>query len=430
MSEAKGEANVEEKAEEVLACPVCGAEVRPIETPTGITYRCDSCRKFVTPRKRGEVPLEEVLKPAEIEMTERVVEELAGKLRTVYGISKQKVVAIIDTIRGNPNIALNPMNLFMHIKQLEPRAHDYHLWIVINGLFQKLRTAGWMGVVPPFQTIQQQMYQQQPWMYGGWQWQQPYQQAPFTFGYGAPVYTPGRRTPSPPMKVVVEGQEVETDMAGYMAWRRWESDRKKDEAERREHELRMKKLEAEIKEIESRATGAKREGEEKVEVEVEGQKFTVPASLAPAYLALRGPKESEETKKLRDDVSKLRDELHKKEIESLERQIGDIAQKLENQPSFWEQLKGFEEVSERLGYKRSGRTALDVLDSLGERVDQRAQQIISRFPGVGEEFRPEVTRTVEEREREARRLEKRLERSKEVLQAEDDLLRAAAKVKV
>ena len=419
------EAPEKKSEEEQYVCSLCRATVVPvvIETDRGPRYKCPECGKLMHPTPIGEVPPGEVLKPAEIEMTESIVEELAGKLHTVYGISKQKALAIIDTVKGNPAIALNPMNLFMHISQLEPRVNAYHLWTVLSGIFQRLKSVGWAGMIPAFQTLQQQMYQQQPLMYG---WQQPYQQPPFAFGYDQSGYRPESRMSPTPMKTVIEGQEIQTDMAGYMAWRRWESEKKKDEQEAREHGLRMRKLESEIKEIESKATGVGRV-EEKVEVEIEGKKFSVPVSLAPAYLALSKPKESEELKELRKELASEREERHKTELGHMESRID----QLERQPSFIDQLEAWEHGAERMGFKRGGRTAIDVVETGIEKVTtgmdrlgERAEKILAG----GKEFRPEITRAPSEREKKAGEIEKRLEKGEEILAAEDRLLKAASKL--
>jgi len=128
-------------------------------------------------------------------MTEQVVQLLSKRLYTVYGISKTKAMAIIDTIKGNPGIALNPMNLFVHIKQLEPRANDYHLWIVINGVFEELKSQGWRGTVPPFPIMQQitststpfqPYYMQPPYPYHTYPQQYPYSYSPSYQPYGFP----------------------------------------------------------------------------------------------------------------------------------------------------------------------------------------------------------------------------------------------------
>jgi DNA-directed RNA polymerase subunit RPC12/RpoP len=452
-NEIEGEAEaVEEEAEvekrppeEKLVCPNCGSPVRPIETPVGISYRCDNCKRFVTPKKIGEAPLE-VLKPPEIELTEKVIQELSSKLRNVYGISREKAMAIIDTLKGNPNIALNPMNLYIHIKQLEPRANDYHLYLVISSIFQSLRASGWSGVIPPFAIFQQELVRAFPFLsyqpafygypsYGYW-----YQPAPYGYpypypGYGYPGLYEHPRASSTPMKIVIDNQEITTDVAGYMAWKRFKMEEEQREREKQRWELEMKKLEAEIKAIEAGRSEGRRE--EMVEIEIEGTKCKVPASAAPAYLALKRPKEDEETRKLRDEISKLKDELHKREVEALQREIGDLRdeiKELRNQPSLWEQLDTLEKAAEKIGMKRGGRTTIDVIESGIDKISaglkdlgERAERILTS--GVGKEFRPEVKMGPAEREKKVEEIERKLEKGRELLEIEDKLVRAAAKLK-
>lgn len=248
-------------------------------------------------------------------------------------------------------------------------------------------------------------------------YQYPYA-CPYPIYQPYPVYQPHviqhwpdlrRQPPVPPRtyKVVIEGQEITTDEEGYRAWLQYKKDLEERELKKEEHTLRVKKLEEEIKSL----AGGGRHYDEMVDVEYKGQKIKLPQSAA--YILISQLREDE----LRKRIDEERDARIKAEIEAV------------RQPSLIEQLKHIEATAPMLGYHKGGRTVLDVLDSLGERIDQRAQQIISRMPSAGAEFKPEITRTPEERTRAVEEIKKRLERSAEMIAAENELLEAAAKVK-
>ena len=117
-------------------------------------------------------------------------------------------------------------------------------------------------------------------------------------------------------------------------------------------------------------------------------------------------------------------------MESLSGEVRALREEVRSRPSLGEELEALEKVAGRIGMKKGGRTALDVLETGLERVDERAKQILQKMPPTpGEEFRPEVSRGPQEREEKAREIEERLEKGKELLEAEDKLLRAASKFK-
>ena len=124
-------------------------------------------------------------------------------------------------------------------------------------------------------------------------------------------------------------------------------------------------------------------------------------------------------------------DLQLKFFEFLSDRIRSLEEKIHNQPSFFEQLAGFEKVLNVLGYHKGGKSTVDVLDSLAERLDQRAAQLLSKIQvaPAGGEWKPEVKRTPEERARKAEEIKQKLERSEEILQAEQALIEAAAKVR-
>jgi hypothetical protein len=233
-----------------------------------------------------------------------------------------------------------------------------------------------------------------------------------------PQYQPPK--PTKTYKVVVEGQEIETDEAGFMAWQRYKKEMEEYELKKKQYELEMKKLEEEIrKTVEER--GAK---ETLVPVKIGEKEYQIPASLAPLYL-----KGGDETSKKIDELSRKleeeREARHKAELETLKRDL----EEMRKRPGFFEELKAFQEIAPMLGFQKGGRTTADLIDALAERFDQRAQQLLAKIPAPGSEWRPEVKRTPEERVQKAEEIKQKLAKSEEILQAEDELIRSAAKVR-
>ncbi|MEM1750724.1 MAG: C2H2-type zinc finger protein [Desulfurococcaceae archaeon] len=347
--------------------------------------------------------------PPEVEIIDKAIEFLRERLPQVYGIEKYDRI-VINALRDDPRPLINPNLLHAFIKSIAPRAHDSHLSVhVINPLYARFpnlpqavvkyfessqphQYAMYMGA-PPGYTLHQPLYY--PPYHQVSQYLYPHFTPPYT--YPAPLSPPYYPPPMPrrTYKVVVDGQEVETDESGYMAWQRFLREREESERRRQEHEMMMKKLEIEIKK-------ALEEG--------------------------GGRREDELNKRIEEISRKLdeeRERRHQAELELLKREIDE----LKKRPSLLEELSIYEHIAERLGFKKGGRTTIDLLESFVERLDQRAAQILSKVPAPGSEWRPEIKRTPEERARKAEEIMKRLEKSEEVLKLEEELIKAAAKIK-
>jgi len=414
----------EEGKETKYNCSLCGAVVVPerVQTPTGIRYKCPECKKFMKPLTKEEVKKEEErgpLPPTEVEMTDRVKEILAKELPRVYGIprkeSSKRIDAILDTL--SPAAATDPWNLHNHIKNFAPNADDRHLESIINKVFWQLEEEGY---IPKEQEYEPRYGRRSVFPRRGYQPRYAPRERGLREHYYEEDYDdydePVRRRSR--MKVVVDGQEIETDFEGYMAWQRFKREEGEEKQRTEEHELAMKKLEAEIKKI-TEETGGSKNTEPLVKVKVGEEAIEVPASIAPLYL--KG--DDKTLKDMQDKLEKEREERHKAEMQRLE-------EKIDNQPSFIEQLQAIQQTAPLVGYQKGGRTTLDILDSIGERIDERAGQLLNKMPTPGGEFKPEVTRTPEERRRTAETIKKRLEKSEEILTAEDELMKAASKVRI
>ncbi|MEM3390600.1 MAG: hypothetical protein QW491_14525 [Thermoproteota archaeon] len=401
-----------EKAEYI--CDVCG---KVFDNENSLLMH--RLRSHKLPTKEGGVGVE-APKPPEVETIEEAIAFIKERLTQVYGVGKNDRI-IVKALEDDPTPLRDGNLLHAFIKSLAPRAYDAHLSTsVIKPLYVRFPNLAqavdkYLGGTQP---------QQAPYAY-----QQTYG---YTFYYPSPTYPPSypfyppstyaqpyphfAYQPKPPKtyKIVVEGQEIETDESGFMAWQRFLREKEEDKRRAQEHELIMKKLEAEIKKI-AEETG--KGSEPTVPIKIGDREVRVPAYLAPLYL-----KGDEESKK---EIEKLREELHRKEIEALQRDL----EELKKRPGFFEELRSFQEIAPMLGFQKGGRTTADLLDSLAERLDQRAAQLLNKIPAPGGEWKPEVKRTPEERAQKAEEIKRRLERSEEILQIEDELIKAAAKIK-
>jgi len=382
-----------EESTETYECPDCGKEFgseQALNSHIGQIHKEEEETEGV-----GE---EEGLKPPEVEFIDTAIEKLKSQLPSVYGISDQRARNIIGTLQDNPSLLQSPQTLYMHIKQLASQANDYHLSIIINSIFEG----------------QQQPSPQQPPMLFGQQQPQP-QGVP-------PIFPPFQQQGTNPY-VPQPYQGGQTNPQAQQLQQAQTQER--IQQSREEHDLRMKKLEQEIKET------SKGEEKEKVPVEFGDTTIQVPADLAPLYLMQQQESgESEQIQELRGKIEEERKEREKAERESLRKEIEHLRDEVENQPSLAEQIQSVEALSKRMGYSRTGMSTIDLLNQGISRMDKRAKQLLQRMPPGGEEgFEPEISRTPNERRRKAEQIEKQMERSDELIEAENALIEAASKVR-
>ncbi|MEM4819537.1 MAG: hypothetical protein QXQ91_04440 [Nanopusillaceae archaeon] len=344
--------------------------------------------------------------PPEVEVINSAIEFLKERLPQVYGIEKYDKI-IVNSLREDPRPLTNPTTLHAFIKSIAPRAYDSHLSVhVINPLYARFPNLP-QAVVKYFESVylsSQPSYVQPPVVVNP---TTTYYQ-PYHMPYNLPVHVYNLTYPYhwyhyvPPLKplktykVVVDGQEIETDESGFMAWQKFLKDRE-------EHELRMKKLEVEIKKM-------LEEGSRESKKEEEARR-----------------REDELKSKIEELSRKLdeeRERRHQAELEIVKREL----EELKKRPSIVEEIAIYEEIAKRLGFHKGGRTTIDILESLVDRIDQRAAQILSKIPAGGE-WKPEIKRSPSERARKAEEIMRRLEKTEDILKAEDELIMAAAKVK-
>ena len=420
-----------EKEEEKWYCKDHG-EVTP-RWSSGRAF-CPHCGKLLRKTPYEEKEEEEVspLPPTESEMVQRVKELLAKYLPRVYGIPKKesskRILAIIDTI--NSTVAQHPANLHNHIKTFAPNADDRHLQTIISLIYSQLQEEGYLpkqtGVFyPQYQIPMQSGMQTVNPYYNYYPTYQtnvnPYLQTmnPYTMQPTAPVQP---QTPQPiqmpqpvkPIKpkkytLVIDGQQIETyDPDEYRAWLQYKQ-------EKEERELRLKKIEAEILKVTKEAEAAKTEEkkeEELVPLKIGDSEIKVPASQATLYLLLKGTGSDKEVE-LREKLAKA-----EAEIKHLEEKV-----KEEKSPPLSQQIQTVKQLAEILGYRQSGRTTADILDKGIEKFHETVSQALSKFPAMSE-FKPEVTRTPEQRRQKVEELKRRLKASEDVIKAEDELIKA------
>jgi len=378
--------------------------------------------------------------PPEIEMTNRVKELLTKQLPSVYGIPAKhataRITAIVDTL--TPAIATNPFNLHSHIKRYASGADDRHLETIIASIFAELEAEGYKSAATPYiPAYGQQGYGQQ-----GYPPQYPaqpgYPQPPPQ--YGQQGY--GQRQPQP-MKIIVDGQEITTDLAGHMAWKQYQADQKKEKAEDEErkkeekrrqelHDLEVKKFQEEIKKIAGEG-GGKKSDETLVEVPFGDATIKVPVSVAHLYLNKGESSELQDIKeqmtKQTEKMDKMKDDARAKEIDGVKGSIVELSDKIDKQPTFLEQMEVMDQYAAKRGFKTTGKTTLDVMSEIGANVDHRAQDLLRRMQSGADQFKPDVKRTQEERREKAKGIEKRLEKKEDILAAEDELIGAASKMR-
>jgi hypothetical protein len=137
-----------------------------------------------------------------------------------------------------------------------------------------------------------------------------------------------------------------------------------------------------------------------------------------------GEGDREELKELRAELKEVREKLQATQLQGLQDQIND----LKRTPSFVDQYESFLAASERLGLSQNkgGKTTVDLISDGMEKADKRASEAIDLLKRPQGQFNPEVKRTPQERQEAAANIQEQLARKERILQAENELLIAAA----
>jgi len=380
-----------ETAEEDFTCPECGREFgskQALSSHVGKAHKEEEETEGVG---------EEGIKPPEIARRERIIEDLKKKLPKIYGISDDRSNAIIDGIKDNPSILDNPRSLWYHIMEMcrGTNINTYQLNNTLRGIYGE--DVAMQAQQPPAFDFQGPQTQ--------WTGQFP-PQTPYGPGPSMSSYQPYQPQPNPQAQQLQQAQTQE-----------------RIEQSRQEHDLRMKKLEQEFKKT------AKSEEKERVPVEFGDTTIQVPADLAPLYMMQQQESgESERIQELRREIEEERSRREEAERGSLRKDIEHLREEIEKKPSLDEQLRSMEAFAKRMGYSRTGMSTIDLLNQGISRMDKRAKQLLDRMPPGEEGFEPEIERTPAERRRKAKQIEKQMDKSEELIEAENLLIEAASKV--
>lgn len=337
-------------------CDHCGASITPerIETPVGVSLRCPKCNKWLSQKKPRaiQVPEKGPLPPYEVMLTDRVKELLAANLTRVHGIPKKEtaktIMAILDTL--NPEAASDPWNLHNHVKNFAPNADDRHLESIIKKIFGQLEVEGYV-------TRGRRRYRPSYDRRRGRREEYIPSYAREERDEEEDEYEGRRRRRR--MTIVVEGQEIETDFQGYMAYQTWKR-------EQEEHDLRKKRLEAEILKI-TRETGGSRTPQgsyEEVREFIDAKGNLCDPEKAVSVRVRRVPvgTGSTEIKELREEMRKLERTVRDRELSQLREEIKGLKEK----------PRESEEVKTLRGELNESRKAIEDLKSTIETKDRQA----------------------------------------------------------
>jgi len=432
---------------------------------------CPYCQRFVIvdPKKieellssddKKEEEISEIpeIKPPDIEFIENCIKFLRKNLPNVYGIdNKKRAEVIIQTIEQNPNILYNPVALYIHIKNFAPRANDYHLCWILNAMYSQagglpqqtlLQLQGMQNLTSPalLSLLNLPQVQQQFRIPIGFMNMQQTPYAPF---YNIPLlYTqPLQHVPSQTTqnenqstkkskkiyKVVTEdGTVIETDdpeeYRALVDWierrkrekeewelrkQEWEERRRREE---REWELRIKKLEEELK---------KKKDEEKASTDKRKEDNELVKMLLTRIDAV-----TRELNETRQKYEELKEEVIEAEKRALEERIKILEDELralrEYTSNPFKILEEYEKFARSLGYTKTGKNVLDILDKGMDGVHQTINNLINKLQPV--QRQPEVKYTEKERIEKLQQVKESIKISEDILQAEEEVIKAAEKI--
>jgi len=228
--------------------------------PVPVSHEDTELDELIGAGEEGAPPI-----PVEIETVHEAIKFIGERLPQVFGIGNKNIKVILRALKDDPTPLRDGNLLHTFIKSLAPKAYDSHLTIsLIRPLYMKFPNLAYAvdAYISTFRVPTQGTQYNQRGVGLGFGYYPPNQipYTPYSYPYHNPYnpyvcpypYSP-QPYPQPPMpgtptpppkppkqyKIVVEGQEIETDEAGYRAWLQY---KKEMEAEKR----RAKKDELEI----------------------------------------------------------------------------------------------------------------------------------------------------------------------------------------
>jgi len=406
--------------------------------------------------ENDEIPELPEIKPPDVEFVENCINFLKKNLPNVYGIeSKKRAEAIIQTIEQNPNILYNPVALYIHIKNLAPRVNDYHLCWVLNAMYSQvggfsqqpfLQLLNMQNYVPPaLLSLLNIPFTQQQFNIPIWfMHMQPMQQVPLHNTYThltIPMQQPLQTSQNENQKekkskkiykvVTDDGTVIETDdpeeYRALVDWverrkrereewelrkQEWEEKRRREE---REWELRMKKLEEELKNKKEEASTEKRK---------EGESELVKMLLTRIDALNR------ELNEAKQKYEELKEQIKESERKAMEERIKMLEDELrvlrEYASDPFKIVEQYENIARRLGYSKTGKNVLDILDKGIEGVHQTVNNLISKLTPAPR--RTEVKYTEQERKEKLKQIKQNIQSSEDLLKIEDEVIKAAEKI--
>lgn len=395
--------------------------------------------------EEDEIEDVEPIEPPEVEFQRKAIQFLEKNLPQVWGIEKKKIPAIISSIKMYPHLLYDTNMLRMHIKWLSPKVNEYHLGLILNNMMNRYRPLLERQSPPPIHLLQgPPQPQQMPYIPPPTQPNEayPFYPPPATPNPPSPTPVPMPYTPQPPFvyqppppaqpyeekkkrtyKVVVDGQVIEVDdYKEFLALKDWEERRREDEErrekERQKHELEMMKLKEEIKRV--AGTEDEAEGKPKTRSKMEDEIIKVLNSRIQGLESMLNQlrKEREEFKHKLDEMEKRR---HEEKIRQMEEELARLREYTQNPFKFVEE---YEQQLRHLGYARTGKSLIDVLDKGVAGIQDTIKVLAARLPAARNQ---QVKYTEEERLNKLRGLKSKIRESEEMAEIEEGLIKAAEK---
>lgn len=376
-------------------CPVCG---RIISTDM------NKIKKKIEKEARGEVISDEDDEEfSEIyldDFTKEAIEYLKKNLTKVPGISKSVIKKIIETLELDPNILKNPTLLHMHIKSIARSANVYYLSMLINKMFLKLQPlleAPELVYYPTFQhptippILNQPVIPPAP---------APAPAVPISAPI-TPVQTQQKKKRT--YKVVVDGQVIETDdVQEFLELKRWLDEREKKELEK-------KKLETEIKRIAGENVQNQTSSDDRL--------ITLINSLQNQLSELM-----KRNRELESKLISVKEEIKQREWEEIQKKLKEFEEIKKNPVKL---IRDLEEQLELIGYSKSNKSLLDIIDSINRNINTTINSLINRLPSTKTS---KVKYTVNEREERINKVKEKINKTSDLIELENEIINKAKKI--
>jgi len=372
-------------------CSICGTTVVPetFETDRGLRHKCPECGKFMKPLTPEDVKEKEEGEGTGYEdpydqMIERMANKLLKELIKTPGVTEPKAKSIVDDFRDDKNLQESERELYYLILDYSPSTKPGLLGRALDRVF---------SIQDEYANVL----------------------AERTPVGGRRRISRGRESVGLSRDRIIGSERLSEGFGRgedreYIGYQR-------DRREQQEHDLRMMRMEEESQ-LRTK----------KLEAEIMKIHSDTQARTNPEDEGLKRQLDDEREKRHQAELQRLSDQ-HQAEQLRLGDQIQRLSEEVKKQPPFLEQLKYFKQAGLDLGMQTTGRTTIDLFADGIEKFDNRAAQLLQRIPGQSSEFKPQVTRTPNERKEKAQEIMSGLDKTEEIIGAENALIEAASKVK-